>query len=354
MSTDNSTTTTGNPFAPTDETSWDILNDSVNLIGSTTICGISYGVAITLLAICIATYRKQTRNTRALLYQIIYVSVMAIFGTLYVASNARTMQLAYVNNRLFPAGPAQYDLVIFFTPDTIFGLVSFFAAGWMCDALLLWRLFIIYKTSLYRIPIMILPALLFLASLSMSIVTIINSTRPDSSFWSTVSVKFALAYYSLTMAFTVVSTVLMISRLLLFRRRFRAVLGREHAGQYTNIAALLIESSALYSLWTILFVGLYIVNHPVQYVFLASLAEVQIIAPLLIILRVMQGKAWDSGTEQTLSSFQTKGSYNSRYAGSSMAGTRIGSEGGADSIVLQVKKDMSTDISYSRHEVDAL
>lgn len=61
---------------------------------------------------------------------------MFILGTIYVASNARTIELGYVRNRNFPGGPAQYSYYIYSEPITIVGLVAFFGANWMCDALL--------------------------------------------------------------------------------------------------------------------------------------------------------------------------------------------------------------------------
>ncbi|KAG7100299.1 hypothetical protein E1B28_002074 [Marasmius oreades] len=330
-------------WAPVNESSWDLLNDSVNLIGSTTICGVSYGVALTLLLVCAITFRRNLRNSRAGLYQMLYISFMFILGTIYIASNARTMELSYVLNRNYPGGPAQYSYYIYSQPITIVGLVAFFGANWMSDALLLWRLFIIYASSPYRLPVIVFPSLLFLASLSMSIITIVTSTQPNSSFWATNAVQFALAYYSLTVSFTIISTVLMLVQLFIFRRRFMEYLGEEYADRYTSIGAMLIESSALYTVWSIIFLGLYIVNHPVQYVFLASLAEVQIISPLLIILRVFQRKAWDSSTEATLTSLQVRtGTQNrSMFQRSSLEAGVSTSESMKSSTLRVVKQEES-------------
>src|SRR4051794_17066932 len=111
----------------------------------------------------------------------------------------------------------------------------------------------------------------------MGMVTLIESVLPTQSFWSAIAVKFALAYYALTTSYTIVITSLMIARILLVRRAFIKATGRrEYGTQYLSIAAMLIESSALYTIWGIIFLGLYIVNNPVQFIFLASLSEVQV------------------------------------------------------------------------------
>ncbi|KAL0058280.1 hypothetical protein AAF712_015051 [Marasmius tenuissimus] len=303
-----------NMTSPLDETPLQLQHDSLNLIGSTTICGIAYGVMLTLLVICAFEYSKHIRNSRPAMFQLIYISIMAISGTLYVASNTRTIELAYVFNRNFPEGPAAYNLYIFSEPITVLGVAAYFIANWMSDALLLWRLSVIYRSSRYHIPVLIGPTLLLLTSFSMSVVTLIQSTRPNSSFWSTTAIDFALAYYSLTVSLTIVATTLMILRLLTFRRRFKNVLGEAHAKKYTSIVTLLVESSALCAVWSVIFLGLYIVNHPVQFVFLASLAEVQIISPLLILYRVCKGTAWSSSTEATLSTMDIR--TRTHYVGS--------------------------------------
>jgi hypothetical protein len=49
-----------------------------------------------------------------------------------------------------------------------------------------------------------------------------------------------------------------------------------HAKQYLSIATMLIESSALYGIWSIIFIGLYAVNNPIQQVFLGTLSHVAV------------------------------------------------------------------------------
>jgi len=135
-------------WAPIGESSFDILNDSVNLIASTVITGMTYGVVLTLYCICahILLPQVKTVKRRQAVFTFIYISWMFFFCTVYVASNARTTQLAYVNNRNFPGGPAQYAIFIFDQPITTVGLVAFFAINWMTDAVLVYTLFFLLKT----------------------------------------------------------------------------------------------------------------------------------------------------------------------------------------------------------------
>ncbi|PPR06714.1 hypothetical protein CVT24_013034 [Panaeolus cyanescens] len=296
---DNSTS-----WQPIDETPLDVLNDAVNLIASTTINGVAYGVVLTLYLVCvyalIQQFRAGIRKNQAI-WSGVYITIMFALGTVYCAVNSRITQLAYVNFRNFPGGPAAFAVFVFSTPINIAGAAAFFITSWMNDALLVWRLWVLYRGSRYATLITGFALIMYLGTFSMGMVTLIESVLPTQSFWSAIAIKFALAYYALTTSYTIVITGLMIARILMVRRAFIKATGRrEYGTQYLSIAAMLIESSALYTIWGIIFLGLYIVNHPVQFVFLASLSEVQIIAPLLIIYRVSIGKAWQSDTTQTL------------------------------------------------------
>ncbi|KAF8987611.1 hypothetical protein BDQ17DRAFT_1289183 [Cyathus striatus] len=256
-----------NAWGPTGETPLDVLYDSTNIIGSTVICGFSYGIVFTMFCICfyylVLQFKLERNRTRQAVFNMVYIIITFILATLYVAANARTTQLAYVNNRNFPGGPNQYAIYIFDQPVTTFGLVAFFAANWFTDALLIWRLWVIYQSTYYVKYVIILPGFLFLTSMGHT----------------------------------------------------------DQASQYLGVVAMLVESSALYTIWAIIFLGLYIVNHPVQYIFLASLAEVQVLAPLLIIFRVSRGRAWGTSTERTLTTIRAK-SVSNRISIHRMNGSR--------------------------------
>ncbi|KAF9051286.1 hypothetical protein BJ165DRAFT_1340990 [Panaeolus papilionaceus] len=312
-------------WKPTDETPFEIFEDATNLIASTTANSVAYGVALTLFCICVHSLVQQFRagsRKKQAIYSLVYISVMFIFGTIYCAVNSREAQLEYVNFRNFPGGPAAYAIFIFSTPLNVVGAVAFFVTGWMNDALLLWRLWVLYRGSRFFLPIVSFCVIMYLATFAMGMVTLIESVLPTQSFWSAIAVQFATAYYALTTTYTIAITTLMITRILLVRRNFIKATGRsDFSFQYLSVAAMIIESSALYTVWGIIFLALYLVNNPVQYIFLASLSEVQIIAPLLIIYRVSQGKAWKADTSRHLFSNTSAG--NRPFSTQAARGTAI-------------------------------
>ncbi|PPQ99851.1 hypothetical protein CVT24_009602, partial [Panaeolus cyanescens] len=283
-------------WKPIDETPFEIFEDATNLIASTTTNAAAYGVVFTLFCICVHSLIQQLRagsRTKQAIFSLVYISIMFVFGTIYCAVNSREAQLEYVNFRNFPGGPAAYAIFIFSTPLNIVGAVSFFATSWMNDGLL--------RVSLLRPSGLQIFVDISSVLTAMGMVTLIESVLPTQSFWSAIAVQFATAYYVLTTTYTIIITGLMIARILLVRRNFMKATGRtEFSSQYVSIAAMIIESSALYTVWGIIFLALYLVNNPVQYVFLGTLSEVQIIAPLLIIYRVSQGKAWKEETTMKL------------------------------------------------------
>lgn len=126
------------PYGYTDAERPHLLTDQVNLIASTTITGVSFGIVLCLYIVCLNTLIKdlKTDGRRTACIGIVYTTVMLLLGAVYCASNARSTQEAYVDNKNFPGGPNAYANFIFDQPITIAGLIAFFGANWMTDAIL--------------------------------------------------------------------------------------------------------------------------------------------------------------------------------------------------------------------------
>jgi hypothetical protein len=125
-------------WVPHGESPNDIFNDAVNLI-SIILCGFGYGIVFTLYCACARTlyfrYKKKDRPKQAL-FMLVYITVLTIVGGLYLASNSRTTQLAYVNFRNNPLGPNQYTILMYSSPINLLGNATSFVIGWMTDAIL--------------------------------------------------------------------------------------------------------------------------------------------------------------------------------------------------------------------------
>ncbi|KAH8109257.1 hypothetical protein DFH11DRAFT_1628312, partial [Phellopilus nigrolimitatus] len=147
----------------------------------------------------------------------------------------------------------------------------------------------------------------FVQTPAMGIMVLFQSSRPGANLWSKVSVNFGVPYFSLSMALNILVTLLIATRLLLYRRKLHRTLGPEQvaAVPYVTIAAMIVESSMLYAVFSLFFIGPYGANSQISHIFLPVLSQVQIIAPMLIIFRVAKRRAWDRRTATApLSSIQ--------------------------------------------------
>jgi len=100
----------------------------------------------------------------------------------------------------------------------------------------------------------------------------VSTTNP----YVTNGVNFTLPYLSLSLALNIILTITIVLRLLTFRYRVVSVLGPKYGTQYTSIAAMIIESAALYSAVSITFLVLFGVGNAVSQVFLQSLIQFQV------------------------------------------------------------------------------
>lgn len=95
-----------------------LVFESFDLIGSTTICGISYGIALTLYFICARSMclrlrRRDEHRWRNTLLWLGFISLAMLCATIYLVMDSRTIQMAYINNRdQAPGGPINYERVI--------------------------------------------------------------------------------------------------------------------------------------------------------------------------------------------------------------------------------------------------
>lgn len=253
-------------WGPVGEDSLAILNDELNLIGSTVLCGVAYGAILPLYFICayeLFLQLKKSERVRQSIINLVCITLLLVLSTLYVASNAYTTQLAYVNDRNYPGGPAVYSSVIFYLPVSIMGLCSFFAINWITDIVLVsalialehwvsanariryggytpfmeandWlRLLLLFPPSCFLDRLVVIAWLiniifnnpLIYLFTAMSLVVIDESVHVGESFWSNTAVKFVLGYYSLTVSLTIIATGLLLTRLLMIKRRTVRALG---------------------------------------------------------------------------------------------------------------------------------
>ena len=80
----------------------------------------------------------------------------------------------------------------------------------------------------------------------------------------------------MSLSLNISMTVAICARLLFYRRRITKVLGPNHGTQYTSVAAMIVESSFLYSAFALLFLIPFALNNPIQNAFIQLMGEIQV------------------------------------------------------------------------------
>ncbi|KAH7917326.1 hypothetical protein BV22DRAFT_1026581 [Leucogyrophana mollusca] len=254
---------------------------------------------LTLYTICVHSLSQNLRSSkldrprrRRTWCHLTYISVMFVLGTLYTIASSWRALLPYFNNPGSAGSTVGYSDMSWSGPISRIGTASFMISNWMGDGLVLWRLSVLYHGSRYRMWVIILPSVLYLSVIGLSGFVTAHPSEVEQILYSESAAPIEIACFVLSVSLSIISTILVVTRVLLHRRKLNSVLGPGHASPYLCIAVMTIESSGLYVLWAVLYLILYVVDSPVQYVFLTSLCQIQVIAPLLIIIFVSQGKHW--------------------------------------------------------------
>lgn len=149
--------------------------------------------------------------------------------------------------------------------------------------------------------------LLFVA---LSIIELVLAGKPNGDFFHGKTINFGTPYYTITIAFNITVTLLIVSRLRRLSKVVSGAIGPDSAKVYTGVASVLIESAAPYSLVGMMFLIPYAIGNGTAVSFgqvWAKIAvgppllhtnntddnkNVQCLSPLLIVFRVVNGKAW--------------------------------------------------------------
>lgn len=110
----------------------------------------------------------------------------------------------------------------------------------------------------------------------MGILWVYGSSHPGLSLYSKQPRAYGTAYYAISFGTNVFLTALIVVRLLLYRRSHAAYIPKEHASQYLSIAALFVESAALYSVFAIAFLLTYAFDAPINQVWLGFAQAAQV------------------------------------------------------------------------------
>ncbi|KAI0714648.1 hypothetical protein C8Q76DRAFT_618809 [Earliella scabrosa] len=265
------------------------------------ICGVGYGVQLVVWTTCVRYLWKQRQRSWRTTFLLSYLTLLLMIETVFCIVQARTVQVIYIENRNYPGGPWAYFLDTQYLAINVMFYATLFVLTFLCDLLVLWRCWIIWTASgrAMAYAVTAFPTIILLASFVMGTLWTLQSSHPGLSLYSAQPLAYGTAYYTLSLGVNIILTVLIIARLLMYRRTHLAHLPPQHAQQYFSIATLIIESAALYSIFAVAFLVSYAMNQPINQVFLGCASAAQQIATYLIIYRVADGTAWTKETMQS-------------------------------------------------------
>ncbi|PPR07510.1 hypothetical protein CVT24_006879 [Panaeolus cyanescens] len=253
--------------------------------------GILYGIDIILYFWTMkGLFGKGNRNSpRSRRFFALYSTALFLLLTIDIAINAFWGETMWIIGRNGPGGVPGWFVENVSVWYQTFGSTTVVAMIFMGDALLLYRLFIIYGSKWYVIAF---PLLAYLAAFALSIIQLVIAGKPGGNFFKGKNINFGIPYYTITICFNIIVTALICGRLYKLGKAVSKALGRDAARMYTGVASMLIESAAPYSAVGIMFLVPYALGHGTAIGFGQVWAKLSCLAPQLIVLRVVTGRAW--------------------------------------------------------------
>ncbi|KAI6165276.1 hypothetical protein EDD17DRAFT_1799727 [Pisolithus thermaeus] len=289
-------------YAP-DESAYQLFAEATWLQGAI-VTSVFYGVALTLAFNCVRSlwYRIRSRGSgyRRDIFFLGYVLFVFACASVYQVANAQITQLGFIDRRNYPGGPAAFEESNASIPINL----TFVLMDWCADLLMIWRCVVVYRDTRFRIFITLFGALIFIASFVTGLFWLIIVSVPARASDAWMSYSLLFPYLSVSLASTIFISTLTVLRFIYHRNRVSHVLGDGHGSVYWNFSTMIIESASIYAICSLLYIIPYAVGSPLANAFMQILGMAQGTAPLLIIYRVSEGKAWSSShqSENTLTS----------------------------------------------------
>ncbi|KAH6896148.1 hypothetical protein BKA70DRAFT_1531879 [Coprinopsis sp. MPI-PUGE-AT-0042] len=261
------------------------------------VSGILYGISLVLY---LGTMQglvgnKVTRTSpKARRFFAIYSTIMFLLLTADVAVNAIWSQLCWINGRELPGGVLQFIVENTSVWYQTFGSTTVVAMIFMGDALLIYRLYVLWGQNIWVVAF---PILAYLAAFSLSICQLVTAAAPKTaSLFGGKAVSFGVPYYSITIGLNVLVTLAIFYRLSRLSKTVTRALGSENAKTYTSVASMMVESAAPYAIFGIMFLIPYARQSDTALAFGQVWAKLTCICPQMIVFRVVTGKAWTKET----------------------------------------------------------
>ncbi|KAJ7510404.1 hypothetical protein B0H11DRAFT_1696196, partial [Mycena galericulata] len=259
-----------------------------------TIFAILYGIEMCMFFMSSYFLWTSPRAEKSRFFYVAYSGILLILITIAMACNLLFGQMMWIEHRDVPGGPVAYFSDNIGAWYNTLGTAADVTANVLGDGLMLYRCYVFWSGR--TLWVVGFPALLFVASAVMGIVSTIQSGLPGGDWFHGISVNFGTPWLVLTITFNVVTTSMIAFRLFSVSRGMRSVLSKERADVYTGVIAVLIESAMPFTLLGIGYLVTYVREDPESLAFADIWGCFVSLSPQAIILRVAMGSAWSKKT----------------------------------------------------------
>ncbi|KAL1941548.1 hypothetical protein VTO73DRAFT_6987 [Trametes versicolor] len=272
----------------------------VNMINA-----ILYGVELVLYFRILRHVCLSGKRTPMDKFLTVFSTALVLLNTIYWTTQAYFGEMMWVIHADYPGGQDAYWNDFASVWYQTWGTVACVMCNLMNDALLVYRCFVIWNSR----RIIILPVILWCASLAFAFGLLYESGRPNGNYFAGIATHFVTAYTASTFAFNVIVTALIVGRIVTVGRRLGyATSGKGGGGEfraYTGAVAIVVESALPFTVFSAAYLVTYGIGSDIAVAF-SFYAMFTCISPLLITLRVLSRRAW---TRDSCTLFTTTISY---------------------------------------------
>ncbi|KAJ6514638.1 hypothetical protein DFH09DRAFT_1049165 [Mycena vulgaris] len=263
------------------------------------VAGIGFGAQVVLYISCVLHLWKRKQENRYAIFLLAYITTLFSLESVFVIVQAQTVQMIYIDNRNYPGGPWAFFLATQDAPVNVTFYAALFVLTFLSDFLVLWRCWVIWtadgRKSIAYLAITF-PSIVLLGSFVMGVRWRLQSSQPGLSLYSHLPLAFGTAYYATSISVNIAISLLIVARLLTYRRRLLTGVPGARAAHYISVVSIFVESAALYSVFAILFLITYAIGEPTNQIWLGAGSAAQQIAGYLIIYRLADGTAIKTDT----------------------------------------------------------
>lgn len=243
---------------------------------------VTFGMYAVLAGICLHFLLQRKTRTTGHYITLGYTVLMLLVSIIYFTCSCKWSEIEFVEATI---DPSLFAILTGASTLTVTKNAASVVNIFLADSLILYRTFVIWQKNL---PVIIFPTLVYLGSVASGIGLMYYSGQPAAAFGQSMVTNFGTAFWSISVGFNVLSTLLITGKLYYHQRQMTRL---KQSSEYLSLAAICVESAAIYSIAGLIYIPLFAQNSTKQFAFSALLQSATVIAPTLIILRIALGTA---------------------------------------------------------------